>query len=309
MRRNISQLRSVRRIQSVVRQFSSVSRINNGPFSRSNFTSPMLTRTTPFKALDRYFCSAELGVQKGDIITVNFKATVESGEKFDNGDEPVTFKVGKKEMLPGFDMAVRGMKKGEKKEIKLAPKDAFGDMDPQALANIPINDLPKGVKVGEQIQASNGQTARVTFMDDTHVKLDLNHPLAGKSVTFDIEVIDCTQGSEDDGLDDLKIETLKEGDGVNFPKKGDALTMHYTGTLASTGAQFDCSRARGAPFQFTIGVGQVIEGWDEGVMSLSVGQRVKLHIPSAMGYGERGAGGDIPPNSDLVFDVELLQIN
>jgi len=85
--------------------------------------------------------------------------------------------------------------------------------------------------------------------------------------------------------------------------------MHYTGTLRSNGQKFDSSRDRGQPFQFTLGVGQVIQGWDQGVAKLSLGERAELHIPSSMGYGPRGAGGVIPPNADLVFDVELLKIN
>merc|ERR1711977_529532 len=85
------------------------------------------------------------------------------------------------------------------------------------------------------------------------------------------------------------------GDGVNFPKAGDKLTMHYTGTLKSNGSKFDSSRDRGQPFQFTIGVGQVISGWDNGVMKMSLGERAMLHVPSAQGYGAQGAGGVIPP--------------
>jgi len=107
---------------------------------------------------------------------------------------------------------------------------------------------------------------------------------------------------------DLSMTILKNGNGKNFPKAGDMLTMHYTGTLSSDGTKFDSSRDRGQPFEFTIGVGQVIQGWDKGVMQMSLGERAELHIPAAMGYGATGAGGVIPPNADLNFDVELLKI-
>eukprot|EP01061_Rhynchopus_euleeides_P037587 TRINITY_DN641_c0_g1_i1.p2 TRINITY_DN641_c0_g1~~TRINITY_DN641_c0_g1_i1.p2 ORF type:complete len:110 (+),score=53.90 TRINITY_DN641_c0_g1_i1:56-385(+) len=104
-------------------------------------------------------------------------------------------------------------------------------------------------------------------------------------------------------------EVVKAGDGQNFPKAGDRLTMHYTGTLASNGQKFDSSVDRGQPFQFQIGVGQVIRGWDEGVMQMSVGEKAVLKLTSDFGYGARGAGGVIPPNADLNFEVELLKIN
>uniref|UniRef100_A0A7S4K440 peptidylprolyl isomerase n=1 Tax=Odontella aurita TaxID=265563 RepID=A0A7S4K440_9STRA len=104
-------------------------------------------------------------------------------------------------------------------------------------------------------------------------------------------------------------DTIQAGDGKTYPKQGDKLTMHYHGTLASNGQKFDASRDRGRPFSFTIGVGQVIRGWDEGVMTMSLGEKSVLHITSDYGYGPRGAGGVIPPNADLDFEVELLRIN
>ena len=83
--------------------------------------------------------------------------------------------------------------------------------------------------------------------------------------------------------------------------------MHYTGTLEN-GKKFDSSMDRKQPFKFTIGVGQVIQGWDEGVMTMKVGGKRKLIIPSKLGYGAAGAGGVIPPNATLLFDVELLDV-
>lgn len=91
------------------------------------------------------------------------------------------------------------------------------------------------------------------------------------------------------------------------PETGQRVTVHYTGTLTN-GTKFDSSLDRGQPFAFNIGVGQVIKGWDEGVASMKVGGKRRLYIPAALGYGSRGAGGVIPPNADLIFDVELLGI-
>ena len=105
----------------------------------------------------------------------------------------------------------------------------------------------------------------------------------------------------------LKYEVLKAGDGAT-PKTGQTVVVHYTGTLED-GTKFDSSRDRGQPFSFKLGVGQVIKGWDEGLSTMKVGDRRKLIIPPELGYGARGAGGVIPPNATLIFDVELLKVS
>ena len=104
----------------------------------------------------------------------------------------------------------------------------------------------------------------------------------------------------------LSYQEIKEGTGTEA-RSGQQVTVHYTGYL-NNGKKFDSSVDRGKPFTFTLGTGQVIKGWDEGVAGMKVGGKRKLIIPPEMGYGSRGTGGIIPPNAELVFDVELLDV-
>jgi peptidylprolyl isomerase len=108
----------------------------------------------------------------------------------------------------------------------------------------------------------------------------------------------------------LQYEDTLVGEGAS-PENGRTCVMHYTGWLwenAAKGDKFDSSVDRGRPFSFKIGVGQVIVGWDEGVLSMGVGGKRTLLIPPKLGYGAKGAGGVIPPNATLLFEVELLEV-
>jgi peptidylprolyl isomerase len=108
----------------------------------------------------------------------------------------------------------------------------------------------------------------------------------------------------------LRYVDTQEGTGAT-PQRGQNCRVHYTGWLSNQGQKgqkFDSSVDRGEPLAIPIGVGRVIKGWDEGILSMKVGGKRTLYIPAALGYGARGAGGVIPPNAELIFDVELLGV-
>jgi len=128
--------------------------------------------------------------------------------------------------------------------------------------------------------------------------------LALSGVVFFAATAICNGGQAVTTPSGLTVEILQAGKGP-LPTPGQKVVVHYTGTLQN-GTKFDSSRDRGQPFSFTLGAGQVIKGWDEGLAMMKVGSRAKLTIPPQLGYGPRGAGNVIPPNATLIFDVELI---
>jgi FKBP-type peptidyl-prolyl cis-trans isomerase len=159
------------------------------------------------------------------------------------------------------------------------------------------------IRVGEKAKAFKADTE--TFQD-----LQKNAGARAKAAALDamkteLDTIKKNWPEAKETSTGLRYVTTLKGDGEAKPKKGDNVTVHYTGKLLN-GRTFDSSLTRGKPFDFPIGMGRVIRGWDEGLMDMTKGEKRTLIIPPELGYGARGAGGVIPPNAWLVFDVELL---
>ncbi len=129
--------------------------------------------------------------------------------------------------------------------------------------------------------------------------------LTGCGKTTEKSVVEQDQLKQIENMTELKIEILKEGIGDREIKAGDQISVHYTGTLVD-GTKFDSSLDQGQPFTFTIGINQVIQGWDQGLIGMKIGEKRKLIIPSSLAYGKEGAGALIPPNATLIFEVELI---
>jgi len=215
-------------------------------------------------------------------------------------------------VIVGLERKIEGTKVGEAFTETFEPAEAFGFVDPDKFRKIvkPQDEaVLKDLEIGRTVQLDSGEYAKVVKVEDDAIILDLNSPLVGKRISFEVK-LEKIENETNNVMSGVQVQTVKAGDGKTYPKVGSRVSVHYIGTLADGGKEFDSSRRNNrAPFSFVLGAGLVIRGWDVGVAKLSLGERAMLYIPSEMGYSSRGAGDVIPPNANLVFDVELLEID
>ncbi len=178
-------------------------------------------------------------------------------------------------------------------------KVAHGQDIVDAIAQGDAIDSLEIVRVGAEAEAYNAVEAFRTFEGSREKRLAEAKAAADKALDKIAAGFNKTESG-------LRYQIIQEGKGVKA-EKGKTVSVHYKGQLAD-GTVFDSSYKRNQPLEFPVGVGQVIPGWDEGICLLSVGDKARLVIPSDLGYGSRGAGGVIPPDATLIFDVELMDV-
>jgi peptidylprolyl isomerase len=216
--------------------------------------------------------------QKGEVVTLDFTGWLTDGTKIgssvDTGQK-VVFAVGEGQVIPGWDEGVASMKVGGRRQLVIPAELAFGEQGASGV--IPPNATL--ILEVDLLSISPGSPAAPT------------------------EVNEADYVTTDSGL---KYYDIQVGEGPS-PEAGQEITVQYTGWLTD-GTKFDSSIDRGQPATFVIGMGQVIPGWDEGVASMKVGGKRQLVIPAELAYGADGAGGVIPPNATLIFEIELVDV-
>ena len=217
--------------------------------------------------------------QSGDVVAVHYTGTLQDGTVFDssyNHGAPLRFPLGAGRVIPGWDEGISMMSEGGQAILVIPPDLAYGSQG--AAGVIPPN----------------------------------------ATLIFDVELIDILPGApaaptEVDASSYITTEQglqyvdLVVGNGAS-PMPGQLVVVHYTGWLPNGGGKFDSSIDQGEPFTFNVGMGQVIAGWDLGVAGMKVGGKRHLLIPPELAYGEEGVRGIVPPNSPLIFEVELLEL-
>ncbi len=215
--------------------------------------------------------------QAGMNVSVHYSGKLEDGTEFDNSfkrGEPIKFPLGQGRVIPGWEEGIAMMQVGDKADLVIPPDLAYG-------ANGAGGVIPPHATLKFEVE----------LVSVEKMEMPVEFDVAGKE-----------EQSTASGLKYVVVEENKEGAQAHA---GNQVAVHYTGYLED-GTIFDSSIPRGEPLVFGLGQGQVITGWDEGIRLMKVGDKLRLTIPSDLAYGANGAGGVIPPNATLIFDVELV---
>ncbi|XP_037093550.1 peptidyl-prolyl cis-trans isomerase FKBP10-like isoform X1 [Pollicipes pollicipes] len=224
--------------------------------------------------------------KNGDKLGMHYTGTLTDGTKFDSSrdrNQVFEFTLGARQVITGWDLGLTGMCAGEKRQLTIPPGLAYGEKGAGGV-------IPPGATLNFDVElvTINGQGA-APAATPTPAPAPAPAPAQGASDKLQIRRVS--------GPRNCRRKTTA----------GDVVSMHYTGTLTD-GTKFDSSRDRGTPLEFTLGRGQVIAGWDRGLLNMCPGARRQLTIPPRLAYGDRGAGNVIPPGATLLFDVELVEI-
>jgi FKBP-type peptidyl-prolyl cis-trans isomerase len=243
-------------------------------------------------------------IDSGSWVKVQFKVSLIDGKQifstYERG-EPMEFEFGKRFDTPGFEEGVGKMLKGGKATLIVPSKIAFGEMGRGAMVP-PYASIIYDVEVVDVQSKADHDKKQAEEKKKAEQKLETNKQQEGNLMKQYLKEKNINTKPTASGL--IYVEKVK-GTGTRAVA-GKTVKVHYTGTLLN-GTKFDSSRDRNEPFEFTLGQGQVIKGWDEGIAMMNVGGKAMLVIPSAIAYGDRDMG-TIPPFSTLVFDVELLDV-
>ncbi|MEI7981759.1 MAG: FKBP-type peptidyl-prolyl cis-trans isomerase [Bacteroidota bacterium] len=243
-------------------------------------------------------------IDSGTWVKAHFKVSLIDGKQvfssYDKG-EPLQFEYGKRFDTPGFEQGIGKMLKGGKATLIVPSKIAFGETGRGAMVP-PYASIIYEVEIIDVQTKTDHDKQQAEEKKKSQLKLETSKKQEGDMMKKYLLEKKITAKPTASGL--IYVEKVK-GTGAK-PAAGKKVKVHYTGTLLN-GTKFDSSRDRNEPFEFTLGQGQVIPGWDEGIALMNVGGKATLIVPSSIGYKDRDMG-TIPPYSTLVFDVELLDV-
>ncbi|MEI7499381.1 MAG: FKBP-type peptidyl-prolyl cis-trans isomerase [Bacteroidota bacterium] len=243
-------------------------------------------------------------IDSGCWVKAQFKVSLIDGKQifstFDRG-EPMQFEYGKRFDTPGFEEGVGKMMKGGKAMLVVPSKIAFGEMGRGAMVP-PYSSIIYDIEIIDVQSKADHEKQQTQEKKNEQLKIETNKKQEGTLMNKYLKDHNISAKPTASGL--IYVEKVK-GTGAKAIT-GKKVKVHYTGTLLN-GTKFDSSRDRNEPFEFTLGQGQVIKGWDEGIALMNVGGKATMIIPSNIAYGERNMGS-IPSYSTLVFDVELLDV-